>query len=275
MTAPINDIETLKKELDKKYLHSTDSINYGQILSGVASRIKVHDIIKDIVTITSGTSKAPYFMSEYKQFLYGYMNECIADLYEKSGETSMDSFCEAWINIRAHENKKSTRERIEQIAKSRGLEVDKTIKDIHKTFHEFEHNYKTLKQFSYGTNGYNQYLPLSKNGAATLLKYKFDPYGLPYGLGWGSNIFTEVEKEQKTNKRTQDSHLSNWRQIKKGESVQNIGKKKEKDPNSLTTGQIIALVIGGLLIGAIAASPLGPWVMVFVLMYCLLVWGLK
>lgn len=147
--------------------------------------------------------------------------------------------------------------------------------DIHKTFHEFEHNYKTLKQFSYGTNGYNQFLPLSKNGAAALLKYKFDPYGLPYGLGWGSNIFTEVEKEQKTNKRTQDSHLSNWRQIKKGESVQNIGKKKEKDPNSLTTGQIIALVIGGLLIGAIVASPLGPWVMVFVLMYCLLAWSLK
>ena len=160
MAISINDIETLIQELDKKYPYSTDKTNYGQILSGVAGRVKVHDIIQDVVTIAGGISKPPYNRVESKQFLYGYMNELIANLYEQKKDSSIDSFCEAWINIRTHENKKAMRERIEQIAKSRGLEVDKTIKDIHKTFHEFEHNYKMLNQFSYGSNGYNQYLPL-------------------------------------------------------------------------------------------------------------------
>ena len=40
------------------------------MLSGVTSKTKVHDIIKDIVTVVDGTSKAPYFIPENKQFLY-------------------------------------------------------------------------------------------------------------------------------------------------------------------------------------------------------------
>ena len=277
MATAINDIETLIKELDKKYLYSTDKTNYGQLLRGVASRTKVHDIIKDIVTIAYETAKAPYFMSECKQLLYGYMNECIAVLYEKGGRTSLDAFCEAWINIRENENKNTVRERIEQIAKSRGLEVDITKKNIHKTFHEFEHNYKMLKQFSYGSNGYNQYLPLSKNGAALLLEYKFDPYGLPYGLGWSSNIFTEVEREQRKARGvvSQEKYLnerrSYWRKVAEEEGkAPGFEAKKVKDPNSLSTGQIIALIIGGLLVGAAFASPLGPWLFVFLLMFYLL-----
>lgn len=277
MATAINDIDTLIKELDKKYLHSTDKTNYGQLLRGVASRTKVHDVIKDIVTIASETAKSPYFMSEYKQLLYGYMNECIANVYENGGRTTLEGFCEAWINIREHENKNTIRERIEQIAKSRGLDIEKTKKDIHKTFHEFEHNYKMLKQFSYGSNGYNQYLPLSKNGAALLLNYKFDPYGLPYGLGWSSNIFTEVEREQRKARGvvSQEKHLNErrayWKRVAEEEGkAPRFEAKKVKDPNSLSTGQIIAIIIGGLLVGAAFASPLGPWLFVFLLMFYLL-----
>lgn len=225
MATTINNIDTLKKELDKKYPYSTDKTNYGQLLSGVASRTKVHDVIKDIVTIACETAKTPYFMSECKQLLYGYMNECIANLYEKGGRTSLDGFCEAWINIRAHENKNTIRERIEEIAKSRGLDVEKTKNDIQKTFEEFEYNYKQLNQFTYKSNGYNQYLPLSKKGASLLLKYKFDPYGLPYKLGW-SNIFTEVEKDERE------------KEAKEAEE-----KKKEKEKNIENISIVIGVVV--------------------------------
>lgn len=61
MTAPINVIKTLKKELDKKYLHSTDSINYGQILSGVANRTKVHDISRILLQLCQEHLKPPTF----------------------------------------------------------------------------------------------------------------------------------------------------------------------------------------------------------------------
>ena len=261
MATPINDVNTLIERIDTKYPFSSDSTNYGQILRGVANKALIHDIIKDIVTTIDGLSKQPYSMTDCKKFLYGYMNECIANLYERRGETTMDCFCEAWINIRTHENKKATRERIEQIAKSRGLEIDKTIKDIHKTFHEFEHNYKMLKQFNYGTNGYNQYLPPSKNGAALLLKYRFDPYGLPYGLGFCSNIFTEVEREQRKTKEaeTHDDYLNKrrayWKQLKNEEEDEKEKRKlKVKDPNSLTALQVILMIIVGGLFGWLMAE---------------------
>ncbi|MBR1463404.1 MAG: hypothetical protein IJ604_08565 [Prevotella sp.] len=227
-----DDIKALTKDLDDKYPYSTDKSNYGQILSGVASRVKVHDIIQDIVTIAGGISKPPYNKSESKQFLYGYMNELIANLYEQRKDSSLDSFCEAWINIRENENRNTIRGRIEQIANSRGLEVDKTINDITKTFNEFEHNYKMLKQFSYGSNGYNQYLPLSKKGAALLLNYKFDPCGLPYGLGWSSNIFTEVEREKKRKKKEEEEKKRKEDEFK-----------KERKKTYITTGIGVVVVL--------------------------------
>ena len=280
MATAINDIETLIKELDKKYLYSTDKTNYGQILRGVASRTEVHDVIKDIATIAYETAKSPYFMSECKQLLYGYMNECIANVYENGGRTTLDAFCEAWINIRTHENKKTIRERIEQIAISRGLDIEKTQKDIHKTFHEFEHNYKMLKQFSYGSNGYNQYLPLSKNGAALLLKYKFDPYGLPYGLGWGSNIFTEVEREQRKARDidSQDKYLNErrayWSKLSAKEKDEEEKKKKKKSTKETITIVIPGIIFLGILI-AIDASGLENWFIAFLLFLLWLKWLYK
>ena len=140
------------------------------------------------------------------------------------------------------------------------MEINKTIKDIHKTFHDFEHNYKMLKQSSYETNGYNQYLPLSKNGAALLLKYKFNPYGLPYGLGFSSNIFTEVEKEQSKTIGNQERYLNErreyWRIIREEEAASRVETKKQqqKDPNSLTALQIILMIIVGGLIGWLMAE---------------------
>lgn len=256
MATSINDIENLAKELDNKYPFSRYSTNYGQILREVASRTKVHDIIADISEIVFGISREPYYMSRYKPFLYGYMNELIGNLYEQRGKISMDSFCEAWINIREHENRKLIRERIEQIAVGRGLEVEKTKNDIQRTFEEFENNYKKLKQFTYNSNGYNQYLPLTKKGASLLLEYKFDPYGLPYGLGWSSNIFTEIESEKR--KKEEEA---------KKQKEEERKRKSESKINTIATVVSVIIVLGVMI--AIMAAGMENW---FIALLFVLLW---
>lgn len=196
MATPINDIDTLIERIETKYPFSSDSTNYGAMLRGVVSKTIVHDIIKDIVAAIDGISKSPYNMSDCKKFLYGYMNECIAKNFEKAEKPKIESFCEAYINIREHENAKVIKERIVKAAVNMELDVEQTRTQIDQTFDEFERNFKKVLQYPYNSNGYNQYLPLCKTIAAVLLKYKYDPYGLPYDLRYGHNIFTEVKQEQ-------------------------------------------------------------------------------
>lgn len=196
MATPINDIDALIERIDTKYPFSSDSTNYGQILRGVASKTLIHDIIKDVVTTIDGISKQPYSMSDCKKFLYGYMNECIAKNFEKTGKPKIESFCEAYINIREHDNAKTVKDRIVQAAIKMELDVEQTKNKIDKTFVEFEGYFRKLLQYPYKSNGYNQYRPLCKTAAAVLQKYKYDPYGLSYDLEYGHNIFTEVSQEQ-------------------------------------------------------------------------------
>jgi hypothetical protein len=196
MATPTTDINTFVARIDAKYPFSSDRTHYGTMLRGVASKTVVHDIIKDIVTTIDGISKEPYGMSDGKKFLYGYMNECIAKNFEEAGKPKIECFSEAYINIREHENAKVTKDRIVQAATKMGLDVEQTKNKIDQTFDEFEKNFRKLSQYPYNSNGYNQYLPLCKEAAAVLLRFRYDPYGLPYGIRFGYNLFTEVKKEQ-------------------------------------------------------------------------------
>ena len=196
MATPTTDINTFVARIDAKYPFSSDRTHYGTMLRGVASKTVVHDIIKDIVTTIDGISKEPYGMSDGKKFLYGYMNECIAKNFEEAGKPKIECFSEAYINIREHENAKVTKDRIVQAATKMGLDVEQTKNKIDQTFDEFEKNFRKLSQYPYNSNGYNQYFPLCKEAAAVLLRFKYDPYGLPYDIRFGYNLFTEVKKEQ-------------------------------------------------------------------------------
>ncbi len=196
------EIENIINKINSKYPFSTDKTNYGEILYGVAYRTDVHDIIKDLITVIDGIAKFPYNMSEHRDYLYGYMNTCILNNYEFNEASTLESFCKSYINIRAHKNSDVTRERIVQIATNRGLSVENAANDIRYELDEFEKSYKLLKQFTYNSNGYNQQLVLCKKCAIALLNYKFDPYGLPYGFGFYSNIFTEVKKDLASKQNT-------------------------------------------------------------------------
>ena len=244
MAMPINDIDTLIKRIDAKYPFSSDSTNYGQILRGIASKALIHDIIKDIVTTIDGISKQPYSMSDCKKFLYGYMNECIAKNFEEMEKPKIESFSEAYINIREHENAKAIKNRIIKTATNRELDVEQTKTIIDQTFDEFEEYFRKLLQYPYNSNGYNQYLPLCKTAADKLLKYKYDPYGMPYDLRYGHNIFTEVRQEQE--KRLIEKRRKEREQRRKEEEdrQKEIQFKKEQRANMITIIIGIILVVG-------------------------------
>ena len=114
------------------------------MLSGVGNRTEVEDIVGDISTIVFGISREPYYMSEYKDVLYAYMNTCILNNYEFNEDSTLERFCEAYINIRKYENFEEKRWRIVQIAKNRGLSVENSANDIRKKLDEFDKNYNML-----------------------------------------------------------------------------------------------------------------------------------
>ena len=139
-----NKIEDIIKKINARYPYSTDRRNYGDMLSGVGNRTEVEDIVGDISTIVFGISREPYYMSEYKDVLYAYMNTCILNNYEFNEDSTLERFCEAYINIRKYENFEEKRWRIVQIAKNRGLSVENSANDIRKKLDEFDKNYNML-----------------------------------------------------------------------------------------------------------------------------------
>ena len=227
MDKKIDDIQTLINEIEKKYPYSTDATDYGRILRDVRSKSDIHNIISDIVRVDSVISKSPYYLS-CQDLLYGYLNQCILNIYKESNSNSLDVFCEAYINIRAHEKALLIKETIIQIAKSRGLEVEGTTLVMNNALEEFNQNFSKLKQYQYNTNGYNQYLASSKKWAAVLINYKFDACGLHYGINsLGSNLFLDVERELE------------WE------------KEREKKEKEEILSKIIGLIIAGVILLAI------------------------
>ena len=85
-----NKIEDIIKKINARYPYSTDRRNYGDMLSGVGNRAEVEDIVGDISTIVFGISREPYYMSEYKDVLYAYMNTCILNNYEFNEDSTLD-----------------------------------------------------------------------------------------------------------------------------------------------------------------------------------------
>lgn len=243
-----NKIEDIIKKINARYPYSTDRRNYGDMLSGVGNRTEVKDIVGDISTIVFGISREPYYMSEYKDVLYAYMNTCILNNYEFNEDSTLERFCEAYINIRKYENFEEKRWRIVQIAKNRGLSVENSANDIRKKLDEFDKNYNMLNRLPYNSNGYNQQLVLCKKYAVDLLNYKFYSYGIPYKLGWCGNIFTEVEKELEARK-----------------NIDNQPKKKNT-VDSKTISNIISIIVGGAIFAFFAfiiISGGGPLLVLF------------
>lgn len=255
MDIPINDIDTLIKEIERKYPYSTDSRNFAEYIRGVSSKMSVHDIISTIVTVIDGISKYPYLMSECKSLLYGYMNERLLKWYEDNESLKIESFCEAYINIRDHENKESIKEKIVKIAESRGLIVDNSKVAMKAALNEFNHNYSMLKGFSYKSNGYNQYLPLAKAGAAKLLDYRFDACGLPYSLGSFSNIFKEVRDDRKREKEKEEEK-----------------RRQEKEEKDKTTALIVGTIVGvAIIVGlSIWMESLEGGIILFIIIFAII-----
>ena len=207
MTAPINDIKTLIKVLENSFLHSTDNINYGDILKKVESRNSVRYIVGDIVSVKRGMSKPPYCLNNSlsccDSLLDGYMNECIAKCFENSEETTEKCFAEAYVNIREHENQNTIREKIVEIANKHGLDVKVTAGSIEWKLTEFKHDFNVFKQFEYGTNGYNKFLPICKSEAAELLNIGYYPFDFPNVRGI-CNVFSEVRSDQEKKRQEEE-----------------------------------------------------------------------
>ena len=105
-----------------------------------------------------------------------------------------------------------------------------------------------LNRLPYNSNGYNQQLVLCKKYAVDLLNYKFYSYGIPYKLGWCSNIFTEVKKELEARK-----------------NIDNQPKKKNT-VDSKTISNIISIIVGGAIFAFFAfiiISGGGPLLVLF------------
>lgn len=264
MAEPINDIKTLINVLKSSFLHSTSSINYGDVLTNIASRNSVREIISSIVSVKNGIRLSPYYLYNCDSLLVGYMNECIAKYFENLENPTIKSFTEAYVNIRKNENQKTISERLVNAAIRNGLDVKVEEKSIQWTLTKFEHDYGNLEKYKYGTNGYKKFLPICKSEAAELLNKGYHPSDTLDGRRI-RNVFSEVRMDQEKKRREEEN-------IKK--ELKRRKEERRSSMISITIGIIGVVVFIALFIWLLSFcegddGTVGNWIIAIV---CLLAW---
>lgn len=170
----IKSIEQLIKYLNEQYPYSKDSTNYGEELASMKEMKNVPSMVKKCKRIKYAIRWEPYYFRN-EDMLWTYLNKCIVKCCERSNNISRKFFSNAYINVRDVGNADKVKQKLIEIATSRGLDVSESCRKIDEVWGNYFHYKKEISKYSWDSNGYNQILPKIKAVGAWLTDNNYVP----------------------------------------------------------------------------------------------------
>lgn len=197
-------------------------------------------------------------------------DENILRLLSESDNITEQLCGECFINLSYCFELSENKDLIIQLANERAkIDVSELLVTIAKRYESFKEHWIEFKRFNKEMNGYNSAKKVVEEDFEYLKKFKWRL------LPWEKEYYFEIDREEQQKKeqlwkdqliedeKRREQHDKNilMNEKKRNDLLELKGKKSEKkrDKNALSTGEIIALIIVGGAIGALLASPLGPW----------------